>query len=181
MDKVFILNLCILLNLLFLFIFVYCFFSTDDQTSNYFRIGWSDYFYFVSMPINTPFKYFSLCLFIFVLNITEIFLNDLASPIIQFSTYNPYKNNISDFSRNQLEIYSNLIFFIVTVKKFVQVVVILSQIDIAIISLISSQISAFLAIRFLLNNKTFQRQNYEIVQNNFPTYNSINESTRINL
>ena len=181
MDKVFILNLCILLNLLFLFIFVYCFFTTDDQTSTYFRIGWSDYFYFVSMPINTPFKYFSLCLFIFVLNITEIFLNDLASPIIQFSTYNPYKNNISDFSRNQLEIYSNLIFFIVTVKKFVQVVVILSQIDIAIISLISSQISAFLAIRFLLNNKTFQRQNYEIVQNNFPTYNSINESTRINL
>ena len=181
MDKVFILNLCILLNLLFLFVFVYCFLTSDDQTSNYFKIGWSDYFYFFSMPINTPLRYFSLCLFIFVLNITEIFLNDLASPIIQFSTYNPYKNNISDFSRNQLEIYSNLIFFIVTVKKFVQVVVILSQIDIAIISLISSQISAFLAIRFLLNNKTFQRQNYEIVQDNFPAYNSINESTRINI
>ena len=46
MDKVFILNLCILLNLLFLFVFVYCFLTSDDQTSNYFKIGWSDYFYF---------------------------------------------------------------------------------------------------------------------------------------
>ena len=174
MDKIFILNSCILLNLLFLLVFILSILNTSNLSSKYFSVGWSDSLYFASIKINSPFKYFILCLFIFVLNITETFLNDLAGPIIQFSTYNPYKDNIIDFSRFQLELYSNLIFFIQTVKKFIQILLFVSQIDIALISLFSSQLSAFLAIRYLLDNKTFQKKKYTIIHNNLPNYNSIN-------
>jgi hypothetical protein len=181
MDKIFILNLCIILNLFFLFAFFGFLFFFKNTSSDYFRFGWSDTFKFITISINTPLRYFALCIFIFILNITEIFLNDLAGPIIQFSTYNPYKNSILDFSRCQLEIYSNLIFFIQTTKKFVQVITIMSQLDIALISLISSQISATLAIRYLLNDKLFEMENYIYVNHELPKYNSINEKTYLNI
>ena len=178
MNKNLILNLCIIINLFFLFIFFVSFFLLNSNNSTYFRWGWSDSFIFVSILINTPLKYFTLCIFIFVLNMSEIFLNDLANPIIQFSTYNPYKNNINDFTKLELEIYSNIIYFIQSSKKFVQVIVILSQIDIALISLFSCQISAFIAIKYLLNNKSFEKNRYEVIHE-IPKYNSINETSRL--
>ena len=127
----------------------------NDGYSSYFKIGWSDKFDFASIIINNPTKYILLCLFIIVLNISEIFLNDIATPLIQFSTYNPYKLIIHDFSRCELEFYSNMIFFIQTTKRFIQIYVTFSQIDIAIISLLSSQTAVAMAIRYLLDKKTF--------------------------
>ena len=86
------------------------------------------------------------------MNISEILMDNIAVPIIQFSTYNPYKSTIVDFTRNELELYSNLLFFIQISKRLLQVFVTLSQVDIAVISWISSQLSAYYAIRYLLDN-----------------------------
>lgn len=192
LNKVLILKYCIVINILFLFIFILSFFIENNKVSNYFSYGWSENFNFVSITINTPLKYLLLCLFIIVLNMSEIFLNDLAAPIIQFSTYNPYKNNICDFTRFELELYSNLIFFIQTSKKFIQVLVSLSQIDVAFISVLSCQISAFIAIRYLLDNKSFKKEGYYESTNLIPNsnyginkvdskYESINEMTPLNV
>ena len=175
MDKIFILKLCIAINILFLFIFIMSFFVLNSNTSEYFRCGWSNTFIFVSITINTPLKYFCLCLFIIVFNMSEIFLNELASPIIQFSTYNPYKTNIIDFSKFELEVYSNLIFFIQSSKKLVLVLTTLSQIDIAFISLLSCQLSGFIAIRYLLDNKSFEKKGFNVFHNNLHCYESIND------
>ena len=158
MDKIYILKLCIVINLLFLCIFISSFFSENDSDSSYFRLGWSDTFVFVSVKIDTPIKYFTLCTFITVLNATEVFLNEIACPIITFSTYNPYKTEITDFTRFELESFSNIIFFILTSKKLLQIAITLSQIDIAFISLISSQLSAYVTIKYLLDQKEFVRR-----------------------
>lgn len=184
MDKINILKLCIFVNLLFISILFSSFFIFNNNFSSYFNIGWSKHFVFVSVTINTPIKYFGLCTFITVLNVSEVFLNDIAGPIITFSTYNPYKKNINDFSRFELELYSNIIFFIQTIKLFFKVLTTLSQIDIAIISVLSSQFAAFLTIRFLLDFKTFQvnydsNENLEISSLTNPTsYISINQIDR---
>lgn len=179
MNKILLLKLCIIINLIFLGIFILSFFIFNSNVSNYFRIGWSDNFVFVSTTIDTPFKYLALCTFIIVLNMTEIFLNDIACPIIQFSTYNPYKIKITDFSRFELEIYSNLVFFILTTKRLLQVIVTLSQIDIAFVSLISSQLSAYMAINYLLDQKSFEKECYETIPNERVGYHAINENTRL--
>lgn len=155
MNKVQVLNISIIINLLFLFLFSGSVMIYNDGYSSYFKIGWSDKFDFASIIINNPTKYTLLCLFIIVLNISEIFLNDIATPLIQFSTYNPYKLIIHDFSRCELEFYSNMIFFIQTTKRFIQIYVTFSQIDIAIISLLSSQTAVAMAIKYLLDKKTF--------------------------
>jgi hypothetical protein len=69
-----------------------------------------------------------------------------------------------------LNAYSNIIFFIQTTKKFIQIYVTFSQIDIAIISLVSSQAGVAMAIKYLLDKKTFVRQveniNYSSVELN---------------
>lgn len=175
MNKVQVLNISIIINLLFLFLFSGSVMFYNDGYSSYFKIGWSDKFDFASIIINNPTKYTLLCLFIIVLNISEIFLNDIATPLIQFSTYNPYKLIIHDFSRCELEFYSNMIFFIQTTKRFIQIYVTFSQIDIAIISLLSSQTAVAMAIRYLLDKKTFVLPSISTtIQQN---YHSIDEET----
>ena len=155
MNKVQVLNISIIINLLFLFLFSGSVMFYNNGYSYYFKIGWSNNFVFASIIINDPVKYLLLCLFIIVLNVSEIFLNDIATPLINFTTYNPYKLIIHDFSRCELECYSNVIFFILTTKKFIQIYVTFSQIDIAFISLLSSQAAVAMAIRYLLDKKTF--------------------------
>lgn len=173
MDKIYILKLCIFVNLLFICILFFSFFIFNNNISNhYFNIGWSKHFVFVSVTIDSPIKYFGLCTFITILNISEVFLNDIAGPIIAFSTYNPYKNTIHDFSRFELELYSNIIYFIQTIKLYFKVLTTLSQIDIAAISFFSSQFAAFLTIRFLLDYKTFYTTN-NINNNEYLEINSI--------
>lgn len=155
MDKLFLLNSCITINLLILALFLSSFFIFEHYNSSYFNVGWSNKFIFISIPINTPVKYFTFCTYIITMNVSEIFMDNIATPLIQFSTYNPYKSQIYDFTRCELETYSNVIYFIGATKRLIQVFVVLSQIDIAIISLVSSQLSAFLAIKYLLQHKTF--------------------------
>lgn len=165
MNKVQVLNTSITINLLFLFLFMGSLFVYNKEPSSYFQAGWSNNFVFASIVIDNPIKYSLLCLFIIVLNVSEIFLNDIAVPLIQFSTYNPYKLIIHDFSRCQLECYSNIIFFIQTSKKFIQIYVTFSQVDIAIISMISSQAGVAMAIKYLLDKKTFTLQTNNIIHN----------------
>lgn len=175
MNKVQILKICVYLNFSFLLIFsLLCIFFNNNEGS-YFRCGWSDSLVFVSISIDSSIKYFCLCLFIITMNFTEVFLNDIASPLITFSTYNPYKIEISDFSRMDLEIYSNLIVFIKLSKGLLSIATTVTQIDLAIISLFSSQIAAFSAIRYLLNNKTFVNSNIYVEV----PYGSVSENTNL--
>jgi len=179
MDKIQVLNVSIIINLLFLCLFMGSLFAYNKEPSSYLNVGWSDNFVFASVTIDNPLKYSLLCLFIIILNISEIFLNDIATPLIQFTTYNPYKLIIHDFSRFQLQGYSNIIFFIQTTKRFIQIYVTFSQIDIAIISLVSSQAGVAMAINYLLDKKTFVRQiesvNYSSIESELNPIISINK------
>lgn len=177
MNKILVLKICIISNLLLLFIFLFGFFIFNNQESKYFNFGWSDNFVFVSITIDTPVKYFGLCFFIMSTNIFEVFLNDLANPLIAFSTYNPYKNTIKDFSRFELELYSNLIYFVQVSKTFLKIAVTVSQFDIALWSLLSSQIAGSYVINYLLNEKTFQKETYiEIPISNFENAEGIDDT-----
>ena len=155
MEKQTLLKTSIYINLFILFCFLCGFSISNKDQSSYFNVGWSNQFVFISIPINTPMKYFSFCAFIVTSNVSEVLMDNIAGPIIQFSTYNPYKSEITDFSRFELECYSNAVIFIQISKKILQVFIILSQIDIALISLLSSQLSASYAVHYLLNQKTF--------------------------
>ena len=180
MDKTSILKLCIAINVIFLSIFFSSFVIFNNGESNYFRFGWYDNFTFISITIDSQERYFSLCFFIVILNISEIFLNDIAYPLINFSTYNPYKVEISDFSRSELEFYSNIIYFVQGSKKLLQIATTVSQIDLAFITLLSSQSSIYFVIKFLLDKKKFikdSENNSSIIENDSYQYMSVSYDT----
>ena len=182
MENKYILQVCTVINLFFLLFLFGCFFIFNDHTSNYFRMGWHKDFVFISITIDNPLKYFLLIFFISIVNVTEIFLNDLAFPIINFSTYNPYKTEITDFTRFELEFYSNTIYFIQGAKKLFQIATVVSQIDLAFITIMSSQISIYFVIKYFLDKKRFISNNqyievpinYGSANNLYQTANELN-------
>tara|TARA_B100000424_G_C22936144_1_gene498137 strand:- start:1471 stop:1806 length:336 start_codon:yes stop_codon:yes gene_type:complete len=104
---------------------------------------------------------------------SDVLINDVAQPILNFSTYNPDRKVILDFNRSELQTYSNIMILIQTLKKFIQVLITISQIDIAFISILSSQISGMLTINFLLNEKQFESSSnltYQPTNENTPIY-----------
>ena len=168
------LKLCIYINLLLTIITLFSLFIYNNYQSSYFRFGWSKDFIFISFNINTPIRYFILCFFIILINISDVFMTEIADPILQFTTYNPYKEIIEDFTKYDLQMYSNIIFFLHTfTKKFLHILITVSQIDIAFLSIITSQISGMIIINFLLKEKKFQLP----MSNIQLTYKSTNEST----
>ena len=148
-------NVSIFINLFIIFTVLGSFFIFNNFNSNYFRLGWSPDFIFVSVNIDTGLKYFFLCLMIMVINFSDVLINEIADPILYFNTYNPDKKIIDEFTKSELQLYSNTVFFIHTLKKFLQILITVSQIDTAVISIVSTQISGILAIRMLLNEKEF--------------------------
>lgn len=180
MNKIFVLKASIFLNLFLLFIFLFGFFAFNNDESKYLSFGWSDNFVFVSVTIDTPVKYFLLCFFIMSMNISEVFLNELANPLIVFSTYNPYKNNIRDFTRFELELYSNLMYFIQVSKSLMKIAVTVSQFDIAIWSLFTSQIAAIFVINLLLNEKNFQNQHQYVEMPSYRSFSDVSEQSETN-
>ena len=152
-------NVSIFINLFIIFTVLGSFFIFNNFNSNYFRLGWSPDFIFVSINIDTGLKYLFLCTMIMVINFSDVLINEIADPILYFNTYNPDKKIIYEFTKSELLLYSNTVFFIHTLKKFLQILITVSQIDIAIISIVSTQISGVLAIRMLLNEKEFTTKN----------------------
>mgnify|MGYP001164157934 CR=1 FL=1 len=173
MDKKLKIKLCIYINFFLITTVILSFFIFNDYKSNYFRFGWADDFTFVSFIIDTPIKYICLCFFILIINISDVLINDVAQPILNFSTYNPDRKVILDFNRSELQTYSNIMILIQTLKKFIQVLITISQIDIALISILSSQILGMLTINFLLNEKQFESSlnlTYQPANENTPIY-----------
>ena len=164
MDNKSKIKICIYINLLIITGIFISFFILNNNQSNYFRFGWADDFIFVSFVIDTSYKYFTLCGFIVFANISDVLTDDIANPILDFTVYNPDKKTITDFTKNELQIYSNIILLIHLIKKFIMLLITISQIDIALISLLSSYISGTLTINFLLNEKKFpQKSNIQMV------------------
>lgn len=125
---------------------MFSFFLFNNYNSPYFRFGWSDNFTFVSLNIDSGCKYFLL--FISLINLADVLTNEVVDPILYFTTYNPDKKIITKFTKSELQNYSNIIFLIHTFKKFLQVLIIISQIDVTFISIISSQILGIIFINF---------------------------------
>ena len=91
MNKLLLLKISITFNFIIMLLSLASFyvFNELDTKNSYFHIGWSKKFVLISIIIDTPFKYFTLCSFIVITNVSEILMDNIAVPIIQFSTYNP--------------------------------------------------------------------------------------------
>lgn len=79
-------------------------------------------------------------------------------PIIGFNIYNPDKKVITEFTKNELQFYGNAMFLIKSIiSKVFLVIIAITQIDVALVSVLFSEFISLFTIRMLLDEKTFEK------------------------
>ena len=152
------LQLCIFTNcIVFVVLSFSILFLTDKTTNSYLHIGPNDSLNILGFPINSWKNYILFQILIAFITITDVLINEIASPILGFNIYNPDKKEILDFTRNELQAYANLHWFINASRDALMILVSVSQIDFALLRVFYGQITSFYTIRLLLNEKTFPR------------------------
>ena len=149
------LRLCIAANVVLLVIIVTLITAFRSGQGGYWNYGPSDKFVIVSVTIDTWSKYYWLLAVITVVRITKVIIQEIAHPIIGFNIYNPDKTEITGFTKNELQLYGNLMYFVDSIRRVFMVMVDISQIDVALYGVIISEITSIYTIRLLLNEKTF--------------------------
>jgi len=76
-----------------------------------------------------------------------------------FSIFNPDKKVIHDFGKVELQIYANLFWLISALRSTINILISISQFDIALLRVIYSELASVYTIRILLNEKQFSTSN----------------------
>ena len=160
-HKAYKLRVCIIANLLLLIIITIPIIMMDNGSSKYFRWGWSDDLVLISVPINTKERYICVCFYIVLIKCSGVLIGEIANPIIAFNIYNPDKKVITDFNKNELQLYGNMMWLIDGFKNLLLIMISITQIDLALVGLISSELMTIVTIRMLLNEKEFKPETIE--------------------
>ena len=162
MKNNFRLKYCVFINfLLFIFIVITVVIFNNNNNNNYFKYGPNDDLDILGIKINTIDKYLYLQLFLCFVEISRAWTNEIASPILGFNIYNPDKKIIKEFTKNELQLLANIMWLINSLTNALFILITISQIDIAILRILYSEITTIFTIRLLLNDKTFIVENDE--------------------
>jgi hypothetical protein len=158
---------CILSNAIILFITVFLVYLFRDKDSKYFRFGPQDDLLLISIKIDTWLKWIISVLTVSAIKIGDLIVNDIGYPILEFSVYNPEKKIITDFSKNELNIMTNMMWLINSARGVFMTVVSITQVDIALFSVAFSELACLITVRMLLNEKEFKEnmEEYENINN----------------
>jgi hypothetical protein len=149
-------RICLFLNI-FLLGFISFFITFFAGNSKYFRFGPNEDFIFISVPIDTYERY-SLLLFLISLNdIIKVLVSEIGEPVLVFNVYNPDKRVISEFTKPQLLFYANTMFFVSNTRRVFEVLINVTQIDIAIFSIVVEQLISVCTVCFLVSEKKFDK------------------------
>jgi hypothetical protein len=100
-------------------------------------------------------KYYSLLTLIFVNDIIRVIIQEFGDPILYMTVYNPDKKEIADFSKAQLYFYANTMFLINNIRRIFTLLISITQIDIALFSVVIEQVVVIVTIKMLLDEKKF--------------------------
>jgi len=149
---------CIFINFALLFLIIVVISILKEPNDKYFRIGPNEELSIMSVKINTNTKYLLFQIFIAFTEVTRVIINEIASPILGFNIYNPDKKVITEFDKDELQIMANSMWFINNLISALYIMVTISQVDIAILKVIYSEITCIYTIRMLLNEKQFVKK-----------------------
>lgn len=130
-----------------------------DESGSYMSFGPNDDLVVISVKINTLPKYLALLGFMALINIIQVISEEIGMPILGFTVYNPDKKHITEFGKFELNVYANSMYMISSVRGIFMTLIIITQIDIAIASVLVKEICSIFVVRSLLNAKTFGPEN----------------------
>tara|TARA_Y100000816_G_scaffold181971_1_gene131746 strand:- start:7098 stop:7616 length:519 start_codon:yes stop_codon:yes gene_type:complete len=154
-------RICLCLNIFLLFFISLCIiiFASD---SRYFRYGPNEDFLLISVKINTNLRYSFLLFLITCNNCIKVLISEIGEPILVFNVYNPDKKIITEFTKCQLLFYANSMFFIGNTRRVFELMITITQIDIALFSIIVEQMVSICTVYFLVTEKKFSKDGIEL-------------------
>lgn len=149
------LKICVISNIFFLVVIIITILTFSSREDKYWNWGPNEDLLIVSVKIDTWVKYYWLQGFIAIMKISNVIISEVAHPILGFNIYNPDKKVITEFTKNQLQIYGNLMYFIDSVRGVFLILITISQIDVALFGVFVSEVTGIYTVRMLLNEKEF--------------------------
>lgn len=147
-------TLCVLVNLATTGVIVlFLVFARGD--SQIWQFGPSDDLVVLSVPVNTWPVYISLISISCLLKIAEVGVNDLGTPDLGFSVYDPSVRRISGFTRLQLQLLTNSMWLLNNLSVIFKTVILVSRLDVALISTLAGETASVFTIAYLLRKKEF--------------------------
>lgn len=129
--------------------------SMASNDAPYFQWGPSSKLFYVSVRIDTWTKYIAIQLWIAIQKIIDVYINELTSPILGFSVYNPDQVHITWISKMKLQVLANIMFGCNSLRKAFTIVVAVTQIDFTLCAMVAGEFTSLVTIRKLLNRKNF--------------------------
>lgn len=158
-------------SLLFVLILLFVFKNHD---SAYFRFGPHPGLHLVIITIDTGTRYTFMVLALFVLGVSEVVVNEVGEPMLNFRIYNPYagspKEPITEFTRRELHFLGNAMYFVSHLRFVFTVVSTVTQIDLALWGVLFKEGASVVTVWYLLKGKTFE-------QDETQRFESLDEST----
>lgn len=90
------------------------------------------------------------------MNCIKVVVAELGEPVLVFTVYNPDKAVITEFTRNQLIGYANLMFFVSNTRCVFEVMITATQFDIAVFSIVVEQSASVCTVCLLVREKRFR-------------------------
>ena len=123
------------------------------------RMGYSKDLIILGVTIDTLEKYLMLQVIIFLVEFFHSIIFEFANPIMYFQIFDRKHKYISEFTKLELQLYAQSLWFITSLKQGFMLLVSITQIDITICKIIYSEIAVVIVIRNLLNEKIFIKNN----------------------
>ena len=159
------LRACVAMNgmLTLMWMLAILYFNTGKRTSaitsysmgNFMQMGPNKDLNVMGLLLDTWPSYTGFVCCVVVFRTVETCVHEIAHPIIGFRIYNPDLKEIEDFTRNELQVYGNLMYMFDAVRTVFMTMASITQIDIAMWGILAAEITSIFTIRRLLLEKTF--------------------------
>jgi len=145
-------KICFWTNFLVLCLLLVCSFLAAPE-GGLFIFGPSDSLKIGNVTINSWTRYITLLSLICVFRSVSVVINDIGMPNLGFSIYDPTTETVYGFGRAELQILANGMFMVTSMSNIFSTLVIVSRLDIAVISTLSSELASAMSIYYLLGKK----------------------------
>lgn len=126
-----------------------------EGSGNLWQFGPSDDLFLLSIPINTWVKYWLVVVMIGLIKISEVLVNDFASPDVYFATFDTDRKKIYGFTRLSLQILTGIQSLSNDLGNIFKTIILVTRLDIALISVFIQNLTGVVSIYLLLSKKTF--------------------------
>jgi hypothetical protein len=143
---------CFWANLFLLCLLVTCAFLASPE-GGLFIFGPSETLKIGSVVIDTWLRYWILIALVCLFRSCSVVINDIGMPNLGFSIYDPTTETVYGFNRAELQLLANGMFLVTSLSGIFSTLVVVSRLDVAVISTLASEVASAASIYYLLGKK----------------------------